>query len=353
MFRRRTARPRAFERFAIRKRFALRLFVLLFHAERRRRLFEPHDRAVQLLHGGFARLKLFHAREQTGAFRALFVPERDRAFPRSVLFERFAERFFFALETGDLLAQRVAESFGNAVVLFEPRFQHVALLAERGELRVDALDQALAVFFQIKEPRNEFQPFRPRRFDKLCEFPLRQRDTFFKIALFQPHDPQQQRVALAHAFGKRREHFTFSFVNARRLHGVFALDLALRAEGTAQALVIDLELEMNVSFFKTVIDDLGKAALRARDVAVERERNTVEHGALARSRIAENPEDTVFGERGKIDARVFGKGIYPAKFKRFRFHRSPLRAQETPSAIRAADRRQTASDSTAKKARPL
>ena len=323
-------RPRPFERLAVGKIFRQRGFVLFGKNERRRRFFKPHDRAVKLFHARLPRLELFHFRKQFFAFRTLFIECRNRPLAYSILFERFANALFFDFETGYFLLQCFTICFCDLFVLFEPRFQHAALFAQRGEFCIDAFDQPFAVFFEIEQPRNEFEPFRSRRFDELREFPLRQGNTFFKIALFKPHDPQQQRVALAHAFGKSRKRFARSLVHTHRLHGVFTLDFAFDAEGAPHALVIYFELEIDISLIEPVIDNFGKTALRARHVAVKSEGYTVEHGALARAGIAEDPENAVFGERSEIDLRAFGKGIYPAKFKTFRFHRSPLRAPETP-----------------------
>ena len=220
-----------------------------------------------------------------------------------------------------LLEQREARFYcGNAFfadlgVGFKARKRKLSLSFGGGIARIRAFDEPVAVCFKIEEAGNEFEPIRTGRTDELRKLSLRERDTFFEITLFQPDDAFQERIAFPDAVSCGKEHVVLSFVNFDALRRVFAPEFAFDPKDTAAAFKRDLEFKMDISPVKRKIDHVADAAgAGTRDAAVERKADTVQNGALPRSRIAENAEDPVFEKFGKVDMSGLGKGIDAAKF---------------------------------------
>ena len=102
------------------------------------------------------------------------------------------------------------------------------------------------------------------------KFPLRERDAFFEIALFEPDDALQKRVALPHPVRNDDKFLAFLFINLDGLGGVLAFEFALDAEDTTPAFEGDLERKMDIRLFEGEVDDIADAArTRTGNVAVE------------------------------------------------------------------------------------
>ena len=228
---------------------------------------------------------------------------------------------FLPFEGLEPLSERGIVFFAHLGKGFEARCSKFLFVFCRRTRRVRALDQVFAVLFQIEEPRDELEPFCPRRTHELRKFPLRQGDTLFKIFLFEADDALQKRIALGNPFRADEEPLLHALVDLDGLGSILTLEFALDAKDAAAPFKRDLKFKADIGFVAGKIDAVpDRRGTGTGDLSVQRKADAVQNGALARAGISEDAEDPVLEEPGKVDDGGFGKGIDPAKFQFQRFH---------------------------------
>ena len=260
-----------------------------------------------------------------GGERLLFAPlfpsdgERFLLFPQRGGARR--ERRFLRRKAFGLLPLCADALFRDARIPLKFCVGHGEAFFRLVPLCARLFHEPLPVRLEIEETGYEFQAFAARRAHELRELPLRERDTFFKVLLFQSDDAREQRVRIAHAVRKHGiSALVRALVHLDVLRGVLAPELPLDAIGAPPALIYDLKGKVDVRLILRIMDEIRHARTGTRDVAVQRKPDAVQNGALPRTRIPEDAEDPEFGQFGKIYFGGFRKGIDPAKFQRNRLH---------------------------------
>ena len=228
---------------------------------------------------------------------------------------------FLPFEGLEPLSERGIVFFAHLGKGFEARYRKFLFVFCRRTRRVRALDQVFAVLFQIEEPRDELEPFCPRRTHELGKFSLRQGDALFEIFLFEADDALQERIALGNPFRTDKKPLLRPLVDLDGLGGILALEFALDAKDTAASLKRDLKFKVDIGFVAGKIDAVpDRRGTGTGDLTVQCKADAVENGALSRAGISEDAEDPVLEEPEKIDDGGFGKGIDPAEFQFQRLH---------------------------------
>ena len=235
-----------------------------------RSLFDAAEFGLERRHLRAQRGKLLRAFRERGALLRLFIEREDTFFPFAGGLERGRGCLFLCFEDFEPCLCRRVVFFGHFRIRFEACLSELAFSFRRRITGVGALDEPVAVFFEVEQAGDELQSVCPRGADELRKFPLRERDAFFEIALFEPDDALQKRVALPHPVRNDDKFLAFLFIYLDGLGGVLAFEFALDAEDTTPAFEGDLERKMHIRLFEGEVDDIADAArTRTGNVAVE------------------------------------------------------------------------------------
>ena len=235
-----------------------------------RRLFDAADLPFERSHPRAKFLEPLRPFGKRSAFVRLLIEGGNAFFPSDGGIEGGECRLFLRFENFEACSRRRVVLFGHFLIGFETRLSELAFPLRRGITGVRALDEPVAVFFEVEQAGDELQSICPRGADELRKFPLREGDAFFEIALFEPDDALQKRVALPHPIGNDDKFLVLFLIYFDGLSGVLAFELALDAEDAALSLKRDLERKMHICLFEGEVDDVADAArTRTGDIAVK------------------------------------------------------------------------------------
>ena len=234
-----------------------------FRRDGDRRLFDAADLSFERSHPRAKFLEPLRPFGKRSALDRLLIEGGNAFFPSDGGIEGGGCRLFLRFENFEACSRRRVVFFGHFLIGFETRLSELAFPLRRGIAGV-------AVFFEVEQAGDEFQPIRPRGADELCKLPLREGDAFFEIALFEPDDAFQERVALPHPVRNDDKFLVLFLIYFDGLSGVLAFELALDAEDAALSLKRDLKRKMHIRLFEGEVDDVADAArTRTGDIAVK------------------------------------------------------------------------------------